>query len=110
MSHEHTPFELLRQHQLIQDALDQSTTPGADLLDATHAAWRAGYDLGYAAGQMAASIDLARSWLLDLAHDAERLAVGEATRRHGRGWAAAIERQARLPQTAPVGLRAVGGP
>jgi hypothetical protein len=104
---EPTPFELLRRHELIQSALEPA--PGDDLLDNIHAAHQAGYDLGYAAGQMAASIDLARGWCLELAHDAERQAIDAARARHGDEWADSIRAQARpAPARHTTNIRRLG--
>lgn len=106
-----TPFGLLRQHEMTQSEVDQLRQPADHMLDDLHQAYLAGHASGYAAGQMAASVDLARSWLIDLAHDAERMAGDEATRRHGQGWADEIHRQSRpAPHHRAVGgLRAVAG-
>lgn len=70
---------------------------GLEDLDLAHTAYRVGYDHGYAAGQMLASVDLARTWLLAMAAADTQHAVDEARRRHGPHWADTIRRQATNP-------------
>lgn len=64
----------------------------ADLND-IHAAYGAGQCDGYTAGRQAASVDLARQWLHDLANDFEALAISNAAAK-GPHWQAAMRDQA----------------
>lgn len=64
-----------------------------DLLDHTHAAFAAGYDLGYAKGQRAVSVDLARRWLADLGNHWADTAYQTAAANRGPEWAKAIAEQ-----------------
>lgn len=63
-------------------------------LDVAHAADCAAFDRGRAKGQLEASVDMARSWLLDLARDDEWIATGMARAHWGQGWSDLIARQA----------------
>jgi hypothetical protein len=58
--HRHNP-EAVRRHRMSDDLT------WFDVLDHIDAAYAAGYDTGYARGQMAASEDLADHWLHELA-------------------------------------------
>jgi hypothetical protein len=66
----------------------------SDFLDYGHAGHMAGYDHGYAKGQRAASVDLARAWLHNDARMWTDMAITTAEHRHGRAWAQAIREQA----------------
>lgn len=65
-----------------------------DALDYAHAGHMTGFDRGRAKGQLEASVDMARQWLLDLAVDDEWIATGTARAHWGQGWSDLIARQA----------------
>lgn len=63
-------------------------------LELTHRAWLAGYDLGLAHGRQLAVTHLAQELLHRQAAEMAGVAVAEADRRHGSGWADEIRAQA----------------